>query len=99
MDVGSGWLDYGTLGLLALVLLGVGWALKSILARWLNQVEAGIRSQDASAGAMAAMASAMTALAASVLQHAKATELEHKAILDEVCKKRIPSKPRAKTGP
>ena len=96
MDAAS-FLEYGALGLLTLVLIGVGWALKAVLGRWLNQVEAGIRAQEAGTQAMAGMAAAMTALAASVLQHDKDAKTEHKVILDAVCKKqtRAIQKPKA----
>ena len=107
MDVtSSGWLQYGALGLLALLLAGIGAGLKMLLPRWMTQVEAAIRVQEASATAMTAMATAMTALAASVVQHADMTKREHqaildadKAILDAMCKKTRAPRAKAKPAP
>ncbi len=87
-------LQYGAMGLLMVVLGGVGWGLKTILARWLDQMDAGIRAQDASATAMTAMANAMNALTVTTEQHAVANGQEHRAILEAVVKKQIAPRPK-----
>ena len=80
-------LQYGALGLLAIVLVGVGIGLKTLLARWLDQMDSGIKAQEASAGAMLSMANAMAALTTTVQEHALATMTEHRLLIDAVCKK------------
>ena len=87
MDV-TKFLDYGVLGLLTFVLLGVGWGLKLVFARWLDQMDAGIRTQDASAEAMQQMANAMVTLTRTVAEHSLATMTEHRLIIEELAKQR-----------
>lgn len=79
-------LEYGALGLLTLVLLGVGWGLKMVFSRWLGQIDAAIKAQDAGANAMREMATAMATLTATVTEHSLATMKEHRLILEIVAR-------------
>ena len=90
MDV-TKFLDYGVLGILTLVLLGVGWGLKLVFARWLDQMDASIRAQNEGGTAMAAMAIAMGKLTEVVKEHSLVTLTEHRLLLEVVCKeKKVP---------
>ncbi len=80
-------LEYGALGLLALVLVGLGIGLNKLLTRWLNQIDANIETQKAQAAAAMAMANAMNTLNDTIKEHGRQTAEEHKAMMDALGKR------------
>ncbi len=80
-------LEYGALGLLALVLVGLGFGLNKLLTRWLNQIDANIETQKAQAEAAMAMANAMNTLNETVKAHGLQTAEEHRALMEAIGKR------------